>query len=136
MKQLDPSHKHFILQQYRPRSPTHSFVALAARAGGGLTESTIRSWDARWDGTPDSLQHATVPGRPRVLSRAQVARHIQPRIRSANRKHQAIHYPDILPSVRAATHKSVSLRSLQRYGKEELRAKQKRVKIRTSRECK
>lgn len=136
MKQLPPHHKHSILQQYRPHSPTHSFAALAVQAGSGVTAQAVANWDKRWNGTAASLQHRAGAGRPRVLSGVQVARHILPRIRSANRKHQAIHYPDILPAVRSATHTSVSLRSIRRYGKEQLGVKQKRVKIRTARERK
>lgn len=136
MKQLTPKQKHDILVHYRPRSPNHSFVALAKHAEGGVTDRSIRNWYQRWDGTPTSLQHRTIAGRPRTLSRAQVKRHVQPRIRSANRKHHAIHYPDILPAVRSATHKQLTLRTLQRYGKEELGVKQKTVKIRTARERK
>ena len=136
MKQLTADHKHRILMEYAPYSHTNSFEALAVRTGGGVTKQLIQQWYRRWDGTSASLQHKAGAGRPRVLSRAQVARHIQPRIRSANRKHQAIHYPDILPAVRAATHSSVSLRSIRRYGKEQLGAKKKRTKKRTTRECK
>jgi transposase len=136
MKQLTPRQKHSILVQYRPRSPTHSFAALAVRAGSGLKKSTIHSWYQRWDGTPASLQHKPVPGRPRVMSRAQVVRHLQSRIRSANRKPRAIHYTDLLPVVQRATDKNVSIQTLRRYGHNELGAGHKRTKKRTAAERK
>lgn len=136
MKQLTAKHKHSILMEYCPYTPSNSFTALAARTGGGLTQSTIQRWYQRWDGTPASLERKPVSGRPRVLSRAQAARHIRPRIRSANRNARAIHYTDILAPVRAATDKKVSLRTLQRYGKEELHVTQKQTKKRTAAERK
>ena len=101
-----------------------------------MNKSTIRAWYQRWDGTPASLQRTPVPGRPRVLSRAQVARHVQARIRSANRKPAAIHYTDLLPVVRRATGTNVSIQTLRRYGRKELGAKQKRTKKRTATERK
>jgi hypothetical protein len=55
-------------------------------------------------------------------------------ILAANRAHRAIHYTELLPAVRQKTGTEVSLRSLQRYGKEEHGAKQKRGKKRTAEE--
>jgi hypothetical protein len=46
-----------------------------------------------------------------------------------------VHYTELLPSVRQKTGADVSLRSLQRYGKEQLRARDKKTKKRTSAEC-
>jgi hypothetical protein len=73
-----------------------------------------------------------VSGRPRTLSRQQVIRHVRPRLLAANRRGEAVHYPSLLPPVQAATDSDLSLRTLQRYGKEELGAKQKRSKKRTA----
>jgi hypothetical protein len=71
-----------------------------------------------------------------VLSRAQVVQHVQPRIRAANRKAKPIHYTDMLPLVQKATSKNISIQTLRRYGKQELGAKQKHVKKRTTAERK
>jgi hypothetical protein len=46
-----------------------------------------------------------------------------------------VHYTTLLPAVRAKTGKELSLRTLRRYGKEQL-AKQKRSKKRTADESK
>lgn len=135
MKQLSAEAKHHILLQYSPRSPTHSFAALAARAGGGLDESTVRKWHARWNGTAQSLQRKAVTGRPRVLSAAQVTRHVLPSIRAANRKGVALHYTTLLPAVQRATGRRPALRTLRRYG-QQVGVKQKRSKKRTQGECK
>jgi hypothetical protein len=95
----------------------------------------VRHWHDRWDGTPQSLEHRAVSGRPRMLSRAQVSRHVRPRILAANRRGEAIHYTDLLAPVQAATHTNVSLQTLQRYGRQDLAVKQKHSKKRTADEC-
>jgi hypothetical protein len=135
MPHVHPAVKHHILTQDRPRSPTHSFRALARQLGGSTTEATVRSWHRHWDGTPQSLMRRTGGGRPRILSRAQVARHVRLPILHANRSARAIHYPDLLPRVVGATGKQPSLRTLRRYGQQQLGARKRRTSKRTAREC-
>jgi hypothetical protein len=136
MKQLTADTKHHILLEYRPRSPTHSFVALAARHAVPGGAETVRKWHQRWNGTAASLVHQLVTGRPRVLSKRQVTRHVVPPIRNANRAARAVRYPKLLPQVQAATHTNLSLRTLQRYGKEEAGGIKTRGKKRTAEESK
>jgi len=131
MREFTPQQKHSILSHYCAGVRGAGFDALARRfavKGGG---SLIRSWYAAWDGTPASLQQKGGAGRPRILSRAEVSRHVRAPLLAANRAHRAIHYTTLLPALRAKTRKQISLRSLQRYGKEELGAKSKRSKKRT-----
>ena len=92
----------------------------------------LQRWHAQWDGTAASLKEGKSSGRPRVLNRAQVSRHVRAPILAANRAHRAIHYSELLPTVRQKTGAEVSLRSLQRYGKEELGARDKHSKKRTA----
>jgi hypothetical protein len=132
MPHFSPETKHAILLEYTPRSPTHGWEALARRhaiQGGGRT---LRNWHRRWDGTAASLQDKQRSGRPPALSRAQVSRHVRAPILAANRAHRAVHYTELLPEVRQKTGTEVSLRSLQRYGKKELGARDKHSKKRTS----
>jgi hypothetical protein len=75
-------------------------------------------------------------GRPSILQPAEIKQHIGTTVRSYNRQHQSVHYPDLLTPVREATGTSLSLRTLQRYGKETLHIKNKRTKKRTQRERK
>lgn len=135
MKQLSPDAKHAILLQYSPHSTTHSFSALAARHGVRGGRQTVQSWHRRWDGTPQSLQRKEGGGRPRALSKREVQQHIRGPILRANRAHKAVHYPTLLSSVRQKTGKSVSIQTVQRYGKEELGARQRKGKKRTADEC-
>ena len=92
----------------------------------------MRNWLRRWDGSAASLEAQPRTGRPRVLSRAEVSRHVRAPILAANRAHRAISYTDLLPRVQAATGKQLALRTLQDYGRQELGAKQKRGVKRTA----
>jgi len=129
---LSADAKHRILLEYTPRSASHSFAALARRHGVKGGKGTIARWHERWESTAASLQDQARSGRPRALSRAQVSRHIRAPILAANRAHRAISYPDLLPGVREKTGKRVALRTLQRYGKEELGVKARHTKKRTA----
>jgi hypothetical protein len=136
MKQLSADIKHQILLEYSPHDPSRSFAALAARhriAGG---KRTVQRWYQRWRRTPLSLKRRVGTGKLRMLTRNQIALNIGLPIRRANRAHRAVHYTALLPEVRQKTGKRISLRTLQRYGKEELKAKQKHTKKRTASESK
>jgi hypothetical protein len=132
MPHLSADVKHSILLEYAPHSPTHDFAALALRHAVKGGADVVRHWHDRWDGTPASLQRKAGTGRARTLSRADISRHIRAPLLAANRAHRAVHYTALVPSVRAKTGKQLSLRTLRRYGKDELGAKQKRSKKRTA----
>jgi hypothetical protein len=134
MSQLPASTKHAILLEYSPRSPTHSFSALAARHHIRGGESTIRKWHVRWDGTPDSLEHKRGAGRPHMLTPSEVSRYVRAPILAANRAHKAVHYSDLLSKVRQKTGKEIALRTLEHYGQQELHANKKMTKKRTAAE--
>lgn len=136
MKQFTPEQKHEILLEYQPFSSTHSFSALALRhnVSGGM--STVKKWFDQWNGTIISLQRKKGGGRPRILTPTQVKRHIQPRIRSKNRSHTPVTNVSLLPQVQSATHKHMSIRTLQRYTKKDLHTTVVHGKKRTSEECK
>lgn len=135
MKQFSADLKHAILLHYRPQTRGHSFAALASQHGVTSGWKTIQRWYNQWDGTVASLQRKQVSGRPRKLSRAQVNRSLKPRILAANRRHTAVHYPSLLPVVEQTNAVQLSLRTLQRYGKQQLHAKQKHTIARTKNEC-
>ena len=132
MPHLNAEAKHHILLEYAPHDTTRSFAALARRHAVKGGKQTVHGWHSRWDGTPASLQRKSGTGRARALSRAEVSRHVRAPILAANRAHRAISYTSLLPAVRAKTHSQISLRTLRRYGKEELKAKQMHTKKRTA----
>jgi len=134
MSHLSAEVKQHILLEYTPDDASRSLSALARRhavKGGG---DTLRRWFKRWDGSPASLERRAGSGRPRVLSAAEVRRHVRAPILAANRAHRAISYTELQPRVQAATGKTLSVRTLRRYGEEELGAKAKHTKKRTAAE--
>ncbi len=132
MSHLSADVKHSILLEYSPRSATHGFAALARRHAVKGGADVVRHWHDRWDGTPASLQRRAGSGKTRILSRAEVSRHVRAPLLAANRAHRAVHYTTLLPSVKAKTGKELSIQTLRRIGKEQLGAKLKRSKKRTA----
>jgi hypothetical protein len=137
MPHLSADAKHHILLEYSCGVKGSGFKALAARHGIKDGATLLSFWHHRWNGTPQSLEEKAHSGRLRALSSAQVHRHVAAPIRNANRAARAVSYTALLPQVQAATGVDVSLRTLQRYGKEELKAATTRGKKRTAeeREC-
>lgn len=134
MPHLNSQAKHHILLALPSRPRTTDFTKLARlhEVKGG--RKVMREWWLRWDGTPQSLERREGSGRPRLFTAQEVHRHIRSPILAANRSHRAIHYPDIHPAVERKAGKNVSLRTIQRYGKEEAAAKQRHSKKRTASE--
>lgn len=134
MTHLTAEAKHAILLEYAPHSPARSFAALARRHSVKGGRQVLQRWHERWNGTPQSLKEESRSGRPRKLSRGEVQRHVAGPILRANRSHAAVHYPAVAEEVREKTGKNIGLRTVQRYGKEELGARQTRGKKRTAEE--
>lgn len=134
MAHLTADVKHHILLECTAESNTRSLDSIAALHDIKGGRATLHSWLSRWDGNAASLEEKPRSGRPPLLSTAQVHRHIQPRVLAANRQHRAIHYTDMLKQVVDATHTKLSLRTLRRYGREELGIKQRKSKKRTHNE--
>ena len=132
MKHLSAEAKHHILLEYSAADATRSFAALAARHHIKGGREAVRQWHLRWNGTAASLQRKQGTGRARALSAAQVRRHIAAPIRNSNRAARAVRYTKLLPQVQAATGSQLSLRTLQRYGKEEADGRSTRGKKRTA----
>jgi hypothetical protein len=132
MTQFSAEAKHHILLEYAAGDATRSFAALARHHAvkGGC--ETVRQWYQRWDGSLASLERKAGSGRPRALSTAQVQQHIAVPIRRSNRAYRAVKYTTLLPQVQRITGTNVSLRTLQRYGKEELEGRSTRGKKRTA----
>jgi hypothetical protein len=131
MPQLTAQRKHDILIHCQSRHAGESEVNIAATHGALVSARTIYNWRRRWNGTPQSLEHKPVSGRPRVLTPAEVSRHVRAPILAANRAHTAVSYTKILPTVRCKTRKQLSLRTLQRTGKEQLNIRSKAAVRRT-----
>jgi transposase len=79
---------------------------------------TIKNWHDRWDGTINSLERKPTTGRPTILNTRQVKQYITKPIIKKNKQHQSIHYRTLLETIKSKINKSISLRSVQRYGRE------------------
>jgi hypothetical protein len=134
MSHFSAAVKHAILLEYQPRSATQNFAALAQRHGVKGGARVVRRWRTQWNGTPASLEEKLRSGRPLLLSAAEVSRHIRAPLLAANRAHRAVHYTDLVPKVGRKTRKDVSLRTVQRYGKQQLHGRDKHTTKRTSTE--
>jgi transposase len=122
MPHLSAEAKHHILLEYAPHCSDRSFAALAQRHAIRGGKQTVQQWHSRWDGTAHSLERREGSGRQRSLSSRQVQQYVRAPILRANRAHRAVHYTELVDSVREKTGTDVSVRTLRRYGKEELGA--------------
>lgn len=136
MPQLSSEAKHHILLEYAPHDQTRSFAALARRHNIDGGRRVLQYWYSQWNGTAASLNRKLGSGRARILSRAQVQQQVAKPILAANRGHRAISYTQLLPQVRDQTGENISLRTLQRYGKEDAGARSKTTTKRIEAECK
>jgi hypothetical protein len=134
--ELSAETKHHILLEHEFYSRDRSFRALADRHGVEGGKRTLQGWFARWDGSPESLEHRPGAGRPRLMPEAIVNEHVKQVIQDANRSHTAIHYPEIAQRVEEITGIEVSARTMRRYGHDDLGARQQATQKRTSEECK
>ena len=101
---------------------------------GGRKE--ISRWLEKWDGTVNSLMEEGGRGRHPILSEAEMEKYILKPIEKENDEHTAIHYPSITRTITTKTGKNISLRTVQRLGKEQLSVKNKHTKKRTANESK
>jgi hypothetical protein len=134
MKQPTPEQKHGILTHYAARREGETLKQILALHAVAATPRAVWQWRQQWDGTIASLQRKPVPGRPRILTPAEVRRHVAAPIRNANRAAREVRYTKLLPQVQDATGKSMSVQTLRRYGRKELQAKQHAGKKRTAEE--
>lgn len=120
--------KHNILTLYQPHSHTNGFQSLASQFNIKGGKRTIKYWYDHWDGTVQSLERRPTSGRPALLNTRQVKQYITTPIIENNKQHQPIHYTTLHQTLKSKINKSISLRSVQRYGKERAGVKKKRTK--------
>jgi len=118
MVKYTPAFQDRVLRQYCAGVRGHSFADLARHHGIKGGASLVHKWYSSWKGNAQSLLRKSGSGRPRVLTCPQVVRYILRPIESRNQKHQPVHYTELKGPVEAAVGHSVSLRTIQRRGKE------------------
>lgn len=128
--------KHRISTQYQPNCHGYGFKALAKQYGIRGGGPTIKYWYDHWDGTAGSLEPKPSTGRPSILSSREIKQYIGTLIKRKNRTPEAVHYTELIDTLHEKTGKEVSLRTIQRYGREREGIKEKRTKKRTRQERK
>ena len=126
--------KHDILIHCQSRRTNETEEDVAAAHGVMASRKTIFNWRRRWNGTPQSLERKVGSGKASILTPAEVSRHVRAPILAANRSHRAASYTKIYDLVKQKTRKNLSLRTLQRIGKEQLHIKSKATVKRTKEE--
>lgn len=136
MSHLTPQQKHDILRLYLSSDTRYNMTTLSQQYNIKGGRMTISRWLQQWDGSPESLERREGSGRPTILTPKEVKDNIQLPIRNKNRSFKPVHYPQLHATILQKTEKQVSLRTVQRYGKEQLGVKQIRTKKRTAQERK
>ena len=127
--------KHTVLLEYCPGIRGHSFRDLAHRFKVRGGHKAILGWHRQWKGTPSSLERKKGSGRRALLTPKQVERLITKPIRRCNQNHVAVEYHELREAVEHEIGHSVSVRTLQRYGKERTDIHCESTIPRTEKEC-
>jgi transposase-like protein len=119
MVKYTPLFKDQVLREYCPGNRGQSFRFLARRFGIKGGESVVRTWYHRWKGNPQSLERKPGSGGRYVLTPKEVEHYILRPLERRNQKHQPVHYTELKGPVERAVGHPVSVRAIQRRGKEE-----------------
>jgi transposase len=114
----DAPFKHRVLQYYKPGVRGHGARATASRFL--LPDhSLVLQWAAQWDGTVESLERKVGSGRKRKLTHEESTTHIEEFVRKRNKAGISTSYKEVKAEVESKTGKTVSLRTVQRIGRED-----------------
>jgi transposase len=113
MNSYPTAFKQHILTLYQPHCRGNGFTSLAKRFGIKGGEPTIKYWYDRWDGTPESLEPKPRSGRPNIFNSEEIKQYIGTPIKRKNRRSEAVHYTELIDTLREKTGKRVSLRTVQ-----------------------
>lgn len=136
MTKYTPNFKHKILMEYRRGDRGASFSVLARRHKIKGGKKAIQYWYSQWKGTPNSLERRKGSGRKFILTPSQVDQYINKPILKKNKKHQAVSYPELMDTLHENSPSNISLRTVQRYGKQWVGIQCKTTIPRTLDECK
>jgi hypothetical protein len=135
MKQLSPEVKHSILTHYTSPLNHDTLDTILCLHDVKASRRAVELWRRQWDGTAASLQHKKGAGRPRILTQKEVKHYVATPIRQKNRKHHPIHYHELKNRIETETGKTISVDTIERYGREDCGGVPKTGKKRTSDEC-
>jgi transposase len=128
-KEVSCDQKQEILQEYQPKVRGKGFKSLAKtfKVKGGAC--AIRRWYKKWDGTKESLEKDSGGDRRSILSEKEKKTLISGFINKKAKK-DAADYREVHENVESKTGKKISVKSVQRLGKE-LGSTSKRTKRKT-----
>lgn len=132
----DAAFKQQLLKTYAQSRPRLSLRSLAKRFNIKGGHQLLKTWLDVWDGTVHSLEHKTGQGRPSIMSKEEVKELIGDKLIVKNRLHDPVHYTSLYPSIPRKIGHGISLRTVQRYGHNQQRAKVKTIIKRTEGERK
>jgi len=115
---------------YRSHRASMSLAAVAKHFGIKGGKTTVFRW-VKQGGNQETRARS---GRPRILNSGERKRYVLHKVQYRNQRHEGIKYNEIVDTIRAQTGKSISKRTVRRYGQEE-GIKQKRTIRRTQVEC-
>ena len=110
--------KQKVLQQYKPGVLGCGAKAVAKRFDLPDHKLVLR-WHAVWDGTKESLERKAGAGRKRKLTHEESTTHIKEFVIKRNKDGIPTSYKEVEEEVEAKTGKEISLRTVQRLGREE-----------------
>jgi len=126
------AYKEKVVSYYYRHRPSATYSSVAKQFGIAGGHFTVSRWIKQ--------SHRTKPrrrsGRPPTLSRQEIYHLIERRIRTTNKAHKPINYKQIHTAVQQQVGKSISLRTIQRIGKETCGIKFKSTITRTPQERK
>lgn len=117
MPHWTPELKHNLLLEYRDDDPNYGFAALARRHPP-LKERTMAKWHKGWDRTAASLERRAGSGRPPLIEPALRDKVIRSTINEANRRHEAIHHPEVGEVLAETTGVHAAPRTVRHWGEQ------------------
>ena len=118
--------KHNVLQEYR--QGIYGFRSLAKRFKIKDGHKLKMSWYARWNGTVESLEPKWAGGRPRTMTKDQVADYILNFVDEMNMLYKPVNYKMIKERIESSLNRQFPLKTIQRYGRQDCDIKIKQLR--------
>ena len=128
--------KERVVKYYHDHRSSFSFTDVAKLFGVAGGRMTVSRWYKQFLSYKKQVKTKERTGRPTLWSRAQMNKFITRKIKSKNRLHEPIHYTTLQQEMKEESEGKLSLRTIQRYGKEKLGIKNKPTITRTAQEYK
>jgi transposase len=131
-----PQLKQLVVDKFLSSQPKKSFrkIEREFEVGNG-NGKTVGRWVKQYNGNIFSLMPIEHKGRPTNLTKHQVNFHIKNKIDKKNKRARPINYSTLYDSLPKKIRKQISLRQVQRIGRETLKGRKQKCVKRTLDEC-